>query len=179
MTTALEGGEGSASRLGRCLPPGQTRYPLYRSLGGPQGRSGQVRKISPPTEFRSPDRPARSQSLYWLSYPARKTEILGQKPVTVPLDPPKISQALVWDRTWDSAVRGRRLTAWATTSITVTASLTMPDQLLLLFVRNFHNYSPIKAQWILYNVHVQKTSSSYLTENTVRFHYIYRLLNVV
>ena len=30
------------------LPPGQTRYPLYRSLGGPQGRSGQVRKISPP-----------------------------------------------------------------------------------------------------------------------------------
>ena len=27
---------------------GKTRYPLYRSLGGPQGRSGQVRKISPP-----------------------------------------------------------------------------------------------------------------------------------
>jgi hypothetical protein len=29
------------------LPPGKTRYPSYRSLGGPQGRSGQVRKISP------------------------------------------------------------------------------------------------------------------------------------
>jgi len=28
--------------------PGKTRYPLYRRLGGPQGRSGQVRKISPP-----------------------------------------------------------------------------------------------------------------------------------
>jgi len=28
-------------------PPGKTRYPLYRRLGGPQGRSGQVRKISP------------------------------------------------------------------------------------------------------------------------------------
>ena len=28
------------------LPPGKTRYPLYRRLGGPQGRSGQVRKIS-------------------------------------------------------------------------------------------------------------------------------------
>jgi len=48
MTTALEGGEGSASHPGRSLPPGKTRYPLYRSLGGPQGRSEQVRKISPP-----------------------------------------------------------------------------------------------------------------------------------
>ena len=31
--------------------PGKTQYPLYRRLGGPQGRSGQVRKISPPPEF--------------------------------------------------------------------------------------------------------------------------------
>jgi hypothetical protein len=31
------------------LPPGkETRYPLYRRLGGPQGRSGRLRKISPP-----------------------------------------------------------------------------------------------------------------------------------
>ena len=51
MTTALEGGEGSASRPGRYLPLGKTLYPLYRRLGGPQGRSGQVRKISPPTRF--------------------------------------------------------------------------------------------------------------------------------
>ena len=50
--------------------PGKTRYPLYRRLGGPQGRSGQVRKISPSTGIRPADRPARSQSLYWLSYPA-------------------------------------------------------------------------------------------------------------
>ena len=27
---------------------GKTRYPFYSMLGGPQGRSGQVRKISPP-----------------------------------------------------------------------------------------------------------------------------------
>ena len=26
------------------LPPGKTRYPLYRRLGGPQSRSGRVRK---------------------------------------------------------------------------------------------------------------------------------------
>jgi hypothetical protein len=30
------------------LPPGKTRYPLYRRLGEPQGRSGCVRKISLP-----------------------------------------------------------------------------------------------------------------------------------
>ena len=51
MTTALEGGEGSASRPVSSLPPGKTRYPLYRRLGGPQGRSGQVRKISPSPGF--------------------------------------------------------------------------------------------------------------------------------
>ena len=30
------------------LPLGKTRYPLYRRLGGPQGRSGWVQKISSP-----------------------------------------------------------------------------------------------------------------------------------
>ena len=30
------------------LPPWKTRYPLHRRLGGPQGRSGRVRKMSPP-----------------------------------------------------------------------------------------------------------------------------------
>jgi hypothetical protein len=52
------------------LPPGKTRYSLYRRLGGPQGRSGQVRKISPPhTGIRSPDRPARGEALYRLWCP--------------------------------------------------------------------------------------------------------------
>jgi hypothetical protein len=51
LTSALEGGEGSASRPGRTLPPGKTRYPLYRRLDGPEGRSGQARKISPPPGF--------------------------------------------------------------------------------------------------------------------------------
>ena len=51
MTRALERGEGSASRPGRFLPPGKTRHPLYRRLGGPQSRSRQVRKISPSPGF--------------------------------------------------------------------------------------------------------------------------------
>jgi hypothetical protein len=33
------------------LPPGMTRYPLYRRLGRPQGRSGRVLKISPLSGF--------------------------------------------------------------------------------------------------------------------------------
>ena len=33
------------------LPSGKTWYLLYRRLGGPQGLSGQVRKISPPPGF--------------------------------------------------------------------------------------------------------------------------------
>jgi hypothetical protein len=33
------------------LPPGKTRYSLHRRPGGPQGRSGGVRKISTPPGF--------------------------------------------------------------------------------------------------------------------------------
>jgi len=35
------------------LSPGKTRYPLYRRLGGPQGRSGRVPKVSPLLGFNS------------------------------------------------------------------------------------------------------------------------------
>ena len=59
----------STPRPGRFTPGKETRYPLYRRLSGPQGRYGQVRKISPHTGIRSPDRPARSELLYQLSYP--------------------------------------------------------------------------------------------------------------
>jgi len=71
MTAALEGVEWSAARPGRTLPPGKTRYPLYRRLGGPQGRSGLGGKSRPHRDS-IPDRPARSQSLYRLSYRAHE-----------------------------------------------------------------------------------------------------------
>ena len=44
-------GEGSVSRPGCSLPPGKTSYPLYKRMGGSQGRSGQVQKISPTPGF--------------------------------------------------------------------------------------------------------------------------------
>jgi hypothetical protein len=51
-------------------PRGNTRYPLYRRLGGPQERSGRVRKISPKPGFDPRTVQPRSQSLYRLSYRA-------------------------------------------------------------------------------------------------------------
>ena len=33
------------ARPGRTLPPGKTRYPFYRRLGGPQGRSGRAENL--------------------------------------------------------------------------------------------------------------------------------------
>ena len=48
MTAALEVGEWSAARPGRTLSPGKTWYPLYRGLGGPQGRSGRAENLVSP-----------------------------------------------------------------------------------------------------------------------------------
>ena len=47
MTAKLEGGEWSAAHPGRTLPPGKTRYPFYRRLGGLQGRSGRAENLVP------------------------------------------------------------------------------------------------------------------------------------
>ena len=52
---------GSQRQASTALSPGKTWYTLYRRMGEPQDRSRRVRKISP--------RPARSESLYRLSYP--------------------------------------------------------------------------------------------------------------
>jgi len=45
-------GEWPAARPGRTLPPGKTRYPFYRRLGGLQGRSGWAENVVP-TAIRS------------------------------------------------------------------------------------------------------------------------------
>jgi hypothetical protein len=44
-------GVGGQRHAPAALTLGITRYPLYRRLGGPQSRSGRVRKISPPPGF--------------------------------------------------------------------------------------------------------------------------------
>jgi len=44
-------GLGGQSHAPAALPPGKIQYPLYRRLGGTQGRAGRVQKISLPPGF--------------------------------------------------------------------------------------------------------------------------------
>ena len=44
-------GTGGQRHAPAALYPVKTRYPLYRRLGGPQGQSGRVLKISTPPGF--------------------------------------------------------------------------------------------------------------------------------
>jgi len=62
MTTALEGGEGSASRPG-LLYPGKDPVPIVQEAGWAPGPVWIIAENLAPTGIRSPDRPARSQSM--------------------------------------------------------------------------------------------------------------------
>jgi hypothetical protein len=70
MTTALEGGEGSASRPGLFLPPGEDPVPIVREAGWALGPVWTGAENLAFTGFRYPDCRALSQSLYRLLYPA-------------------------------------------------------------------------------------------------------------
>ena len=69
LTSALDG-MGCQRHAPAALPPGKTRYRLYKRMDGLQGRSGTGAENLAPTGIRSPDRPARSESLYRLRYPS-------------------------------------------------------------------------------------------------------------
>ena len=69
---ALEGGEWSAARPGRTLPP-ENPVPILQKAGWAPGPVWTGRKSRPHWDS-IPDRPARSQSLYRLSYPAHSTK---------------------------------------------------------------------------------------------------------
>jgi hypothetical protein len=78
-TSALDGGEWSASRPGRALPPAKT--PGIHCTGGwvvpraaleTEAREKNIFPL-PGIEPRSLGRPVRSQTLYWPSYPAPET----------------------------------------------------------------------------------------------------------
>ena len=76
MTAALEGGEWSSERPGRTLPPGKSRYPFYRRVGGPQSRYGRAENLVP-TGIRSRGVQPVAQSLYRRSYPAHTQNIIS------------------------------------------------------------------------------------------------------
>ena len=67
MTTALEGGEGSASRPGPLFTPGKDLVHIVQEAGWAPGPVWTGAENLAPTGIRSPNRPASSQSLYRLS----------------------------------------------------------------------------------------------------------------
>jgi hypothetical protein len=68
MTSALEGGEWSAARPDRSFPIGKDPVPIVQETGWAPGPVWTGAKNLAPTGIQSPDRPARIQSLYRLSY---------------------------------------------------------------------------------------------------------------
>jgi hypothetical protein len=76
MTAALEGGEWSAARPGRTLPPGKTRHPFYRRLGGPQGRSGRAENLVPTGNRSRTVQPVVSRYTDWATQPTFSFSLL-------------------------------------------------------------------------------------------------------
>ena len=75
MAMALEGGEGSASRPDRSLPPGKDPVPIVQEAGwGPVPVWTGAENLAP-TGIRIPNRPASGQLLYRLRYSAHLTVI--------------------------------------------------------------------------------------------------------
>jgi hypothetical protein len=97
LTSALEGGEWSASRPGRALPPGKEPPGTHCTGGwvGPRaGPDAEVRgKILCLCRGPNPGRPVNSQTLYSLSYPALTVSTL------VLLNSLIQSEALFWNLT--------------------------------------------------------------------------------
>ena len=73
MTTALEGNEWSAARPRPYFTARKDPLHILQEAGWAPGPVGGKYR---PTGIRSPDRPARSQSLYRLSYPAHYRTVL-------------------------------------------------------------------------------------------------------
>jgi hypothetical protein len=142
MTTALEGGEGSASRPGRSLPPGKT-VPIVQEAGWAPGPVWRGAEYLATTRIRSPDRQARSQSLYRLSYPppcpndgwinmAHWWYIRdGETCPSTTLSTTKSRIFYIWVRSSDT--RSRRLIVW----IMYPIQMSCPDNLFAInFGRN-------------------------------------------
>jgi hypothetical protein len=64
-------------------PPEMTRYLLHWRLGGPQGQSGRVRKISPPPGSDPRTAQARSETLYRPCYPGSHTRRVRNNNINV------------------------------------------------------------------------------------------------
>jgi hypothetical protein len=73
LTLVLDRVRWSTPHPGHSIPGKESWYPFYRRLGGPQGWSGWVRKISPPSQFDPRTVQPVAYSLYRLRCPAPLT----------------------------------------------------------------------------------------------------------
>ena len=102
-------GVGGQRHAPAALPPGKTRHPLYRRLGGPQGRSGRVRKISPPPGFNP--RPVQTVASRYTDW-AIPTPLFGDKEV-------KFSE---WSTSW------KFILEW------ITVNVVLSDAVIVMYV---------------------------------------------
>ena len=102
-------GVGGQRHAPAALPPGKTRHPLYRRLGGPQGRSGRVRKISPPPGFNP--RPVQTLASRYTDW-AIPTPLFGDKEV-------KFSE---WSTSW------KFILEW------ITVNVVLSDAVIVMYV---------------------------------------------
>jgi hypothetical protein len=89
-------GLGGQRHVPAALLPGKTRYPLYRRLGGPQGRSGRVWKISPPPGFDPQTAPSVASRYTNRTIPAQ-----GHKLSDIIQRSPKITQRMIQNRRYE------------------------------------------------------------------------------
>jgi hypothetical protein len=112
------------------LPLGKTRYPLYRKLGGPQGRSERVRKISPPPptgiRFRTVQPVARRYNVW--AIPAHDAG-----PLKIKIFPSSIER-----------IRGPRKQPWASAGYPIIANQMLPTPLSCFFRISV----PITSGWV-------------------------------
>ena len=77
MTTALEGVRGQR-HAPAAIYPGKNPVPIVQEAGWAPGPVWTGAENLAPTGIRSPDRPARTQLLYRLSYPAHSVSVTIQ-----------------------------------------------------------------------------------------------------
>jgi hypothetical protein len=83
MTTALEGGWGVSVTPRPLFTPRKDPVPIVQEAGWAPGPVWTGAENLTPNRIRSPDRPARSQSLYRLRYPAHNKITEGEQNGTV------------------------------------------------------------------------------------------------
>jgi len=83
LTTALEGGEGVNVTPRPLFAHGKDPVPIVQEAGWDPGPVWTGAENLAPTGIRSPDRPARSQSLYRLSYPAHILAFMASRIRTI------------------------------------------------------------------------------------------------